>query len=126
MDDLRIERILRAVECVPHGRAATYGMIGRITGEVPRVVGWVMHAWGADQCWWRMVNARGTIPGHAERALPHWAQEGMLSSEDAQAHQRGVLSVRDSGIELSRVLVDEEQLRTLWTARIRDLPSVGE
>lgn len=49
MDDVRIERILRAVECVPRGELATYGDIGKIVGESPRVIGRVM-ASGALMC----------------------------------------------------------------------------
>ena len=124
MDDVRVERVLRAVECVPEGRAATYGLIGRITGERPRVVGWVMHAWGADQCWWRIVNAQGTIAGHAARALPHWLAEGLLRPGQAESAERGTLEPSGAVVDLPRVAMAEEELRQLWTRRTRDLPPV--
>ena len=42
MDDLRIEKVLRAAECIPAGKMATYGDLAKITDESPRVVGNVM------------------------------------------------------------------------------------
>ena len=39
MDDLLVERVLRAVECVPPARLVTYGDIAALIGTGPRVVG---------------------------------------------------------------------------------------
>lgn len=124
MNDLRVERILRAVECVPRGRAATYGLIGKVTGESPRVVGWTLRTWGADQCWWRIVNAAGTIPTKAARALPHWLAEGLLRPGQAESAERGTLEPSGAVVDLPRVAMAEEELRKLWTRRTRDLAPV--
>ena len=37
-----VETVLRVVEEIPEGRAATYGMIARAVGTGPRVVGRIM------------------------------------------------------------------------------------
>ena len=120
MDDLRVERILRAVECVPRGRAATYGLIGKVTGESPRVVGWTLRTWGADQCWWRIVNAAGTIPTKADRALPHWREEGMLAAPGPAGRQADV-GPRAARVDLERVLLPREELERAWSEATRDL-----
>lgn len=75
MDELRCERILRVVECVPAGQVATYGDVGVIVGESPRLVGRVLATWGSNVPWWRICNARGEIPGHQVEARPHWQDE---------------------------------------------------
>lgn len=109
MDDLRVERILRAVECVPAGCVTTYGTIGRLVGESPRVVGNVMARWGSNVPWWRVVNARGEIPGHGHRVRDHWVREGQLAAAAAAAdtgNEATTLRVR-----LAEVAVDEEALR---------------
>ncbi len=125
MDDLRVERILRAVECVPRGRAATYGLIGKVVGEVPRVIGWTMHAWGSEQRWWRIVNAAGTIPGHTARALPHWRDEGLLA-----ASASGVPGVDvepgAARVDLPRVLMEHQALERAWREATADLPSLEQ
>ncbi|WP_237242873.1 MGMT family protein [Rothia nasimurium] len=76
MDDTRVERILRVVERVPAGQVATYGDIGAVAGESPRLVGRVLATWGSNVPWWRVCNARGEIPGHLEQAYSHWQDEG--------------------------------------------------
>ena len=76
MDDTRVERILRVVECVPAGQVATYGDVGAVTGESPRLVGRTLALWGSSVPWWRICNARGEIPGHLEQARPRWQDEG--------------------------------------------------
>lgn len=75
MDELRCERILRVVECVPAGQVATYGDVGVIVGESPRLVGRVLATWGSNVPWWRVCNARGEIPGHQVEARPYWQDE---------------------------------------------------
>ena len=113
MDDLRVERILRAVECVPRGRAATYGLIGKVVGEVPRVIGWTMHAWGSEQRWWRIVNAAGTIPGHTARALPHWRDEGLLAAS-ASGVPGADVEPGAARVDLPRVLMEHQALERAW------------
>ena len=46
-----VEAVLRVVEEIPPGRAATYGMIARAVGTGPRVVGRIMHDWGGGVPW---------------------------------------------------------------------------
>lgn len=75
MDDTRVERILRVAECVPAGQIATYGDVGAVAGESPRLVGRTLALWGSSVPWWRICNARGEIPGHLEQARPHWQDE---------------------------------------------------
>lgn len=72
MDDVRVERILRAVECIPCGSVATYGDIGDVTGESARVIGRVLALWGSNVPWWRVCNSKGEIPGHSAEALELW------------------------------------------------------
>ena len=43
-----VEAVLRVVEEIPPGRAATYGMIARAVGTGPRVVGRIMHDWAVE------------------------------------------------------------------------------
>ena len=76
MDDTRVERILRVVECVPAGQVATYGGIGAVVGESPRLVGRGLGPWGSNVPWWRVCHARGEIPGPRARAYSHWQDEG--------------------------------------------------
>ncbi|MCP3425088.1 MGMT family protein [Rothia sp. AR01] len=137
---MRIERVLRAVECIPEGRAATYGTLGRICGESPRTVGRVLSLWGSNVAWWRVVNAGGAIPGHAAEAEPHWRREGLLAAGPDAAGPSGVAgpggasgSGRASGsartgragtgpvVELRRVAADEAELRRRWEAAVADL-----
>lgn len=72
MDDIRVERVLRAVECIPDGSVATYGDIGNVTGESARVIGRVLALWGSTVPWWRVCNSKGEIPGHSAEALELW------------------------------------------------------
>ena len=73
-----VEAVLRVVEAIPPGSAATYGMIARAIGTGPRVVGRIMHEWGGGVPWWRVVNVHGTFPTTVrEDGLSHWVSEGM-------------------------------------------------
>lgn len=120
MDDVRVERILRAVECVPEGRAATYGLIGRVVGEVPRVVGYTMSRWGGNVPWWRIVNAQGEIPWHEATAVPHWEREGLLNRDgDGPATSTAASGHR---VRLSEVLADEDMLARAWAEAVAGLP----
>lgn len=64
------------VECVPAGQVATYGDVGAVAGESPRLVGRTLALWGSSVPWWRICNARGEIPGHLEQARSRWQDEG--------------------------------------------------
>lgn len=73
-----VETVLRVVEEIPEGRAATYGMIARAVGTGPRVVGRIMHDWGGGVPWWRVVNVHGTFPTTIRgEGFSEWEKEGM-------------------------------------------------
>lgn len=79
VDELLVERVLRAVEQVPQGRLVAYGDIARLVGTGPRQVGSVMRHWGGHVPWWRVTNASGELPAHlVDEASQLWAQEGIL------------------------------------------------
>lgn len=78
MDDVLVERVLRAVELVPRGRVISYGDIAALVGTGPRQVGWVLREYGSGVAWWRVVNASGDAPQHKRSAVfEHWQQEGI-------------------------------------------------
>lgn len=78
MDELVVERVLRAVEQVPAGRVVSYGDLAELVGTSPRHVGAVMRHYGSAVTWWRVVNHAGDFPGELlRRARPHWDDEGI-------------------------------------------------
>ncbi|GGH63304.1 MGMT family protein [Rothia aerolata] len=109
MDDLRVEKVLRAVECIPRGKLATYGDIGAITGESPRVVGNLLARWGSNVAWWRVCNAKGEIPGHFNEALPHWREENIS------------LNPAGTGAQLKSHRIELEELEVHWKKATADL-----
>lgn len=72
------ERVLAASELIPPGKVMTYGDIAEWLGEGgPRQVGRAMTLYGAAVPWWRVVRADGRfLPGHEQRALAHYREEG--------------------------------------------------
>lgn len=87
MDDVLVERVLRAVECVPAGRVVSYGDIAALVGTGPRQVGTIMRLYGGSVSWWRVTNAAGETPPHLrDEAGQRWAAEGILP----RASGRGV------------------------------------
>ena len=62
MDEVLVERVLRAVEQVPAGRVVSYGDLGALVGVGPRHVGRVMSQWGGNVAWWRVTNRSGDLP----------------------------------------------------------------
>ena len=55
-----VEAVLRAVESIPEGSAATYGDIAEYVGQGgPRQVGAIMREYGASVPWWRVIRASG-------------------------------------------------------------------
>ena len=73
-----VEAVLRVVEAIPPGRAATYGMIAAALGTGPRVVGLIMRDWGGSVPWWRVVNVHGTCPTTIRgRGVDEWEREGI-------------------------------------------------
>lgn len=111
MDELRVERVLRAVEAIPPGRIAAYGDVARIVGTGPRVVGAVMARHGGSVPWWRVTNAAGDLPPHlAARALPHWREEGIAMKPDGR------------GCRIRVARADLVALAAAWRDAVADLP----
>lgn len=85
MDEVLVERVLRAVEQVPPGRVVSYGDLAALVGTGPRHVGQVMRHWGGNVAWWRVTNHRGELAGDLlERARPHWDTEGIEVRPDGR------------------------------------------
>lgn len=113
MDDLLVEKILRAVEQVPAGHVVTYGDIGSIVGTGPRQVGWVMSTWGSNVTWWRVTNASGEFPEELRaEAFEHWAAEGILPKANGR------------GCDIRRYRADLTQLADAWERSVADLPEI--
>ena len=78
MDEVLVERVLRAVEQVPEGRVVSYGDLGALVGTGPRHVGRILREWGSGVPWWRVTRRDGTVyAGLLVRAREHWEQEGI-------------------------------------------------
>lgn len=78
MDDVLVEKVLRAVELVPRGRVISYGDIAALVGSGPRQVGSIMRLYGGNVTWWRVTNASGDLPAHLRSAaFEKWAAEGI-------------------------------------------------
>lgn len=78
MDDVLVERVLRAVEQIPPGRVVSYGDIATLVGTGPRQVGAIMAAYGSGVTWWRVTSASGDLPAHLRSAVrEHWRAEGI-------------------------------------------------
>jgi alkylated DNA nucleotide flippase Atl1 len=111
VDDLVVERVLRAVECVPSGQVATYGQIGAVVGIGARQVGRILATEGAPVPWWRIVNARGRFPtALARRALSEWRREGTPIDEDVPA------------VRIGEARVELGALARAWRVACADLP----
>ena len=79
VDDVVVERVLRAVEQVPRGRVVSYGDVATLVGIGPREVGSIMKAYGGNVAWWRVTNAYGDLPANLrDEARERWAAEGIL------------------------------------------------
>ncbi|WP_312718696.1 MGMT family protein [Mobilicoccus sp.] len=111
MNDLVVEHVLRAVECVPPGRVVSYGAIGALVGVGPRQVGAVLREYGGGVTWWRVTNAYGDLtPELLRGARPHWAQEGILVKRNGR------------GCVLADHRVDEEAWSAAYRSATADLP----
>lgn len=85
MDDLLVERVLRAVEQVPRGRVVSYGDLAALVGVGPRFVGRVMSTYGSNVTWWRVTQAGGDLPPDLlDEARERWAAEGILLKRDGR------------------------------------------
>lgn len=111
MDDLLVEKVLRAVEQVPRGRVVSYGDLAALVGTGPRQIGWVMRVWGANVTWWRVTNAAGEFPEQLRgEAFEHWAAEGILPKANGR------------GCAITRYRADLDQLAADWQWAVADLP----
>lgn len=105
MDEILVERVLRAVEVVPRGRLVAYGDIAALLGIGPRQVGSVLRHWGGNVTWWRVTNASGDLPAHLrEEARARWAQEGILVKRNGRGAR-----MADYRADLSRLAADWER-----------------
>lgn len=76
----------------------TYGDVAEYLGEGgPRQVGRVMALYGASVAWWRVMRADGALlPGHEQRALDAYRQEGTpLRSSAGRGLTRGSQAAED-------------------------------
>jgi len=79
VDDVVVEKVLRAVEQVPRSRVVSYGDIAALVGIGPRQVGAVMSAYGSNVTWWRVCNSYGDLPVPLmDEVRERWAAEGIL------------------------------------------------
>lgn len=114
MDEVLVERVLRAVELVPPGEVVAYGDIAALVSTGPRQVGTVMRLYGSNVPWWRVTNASGDLPAHLrQRGFEHWAEEGI------------VVKPNGLGCRIADHRVDLAGLSTAHEAACRDLPPGG-
>ena len=111
MNEVTVEKVLRAVELVPRGSVITYGDLGALVGIPARQVGRVLAEWGSGVPWWRVVNAAGDLPSHlTPSAHPHWAVEGIGLKRSRR------------GCRLDPHRADLALLMTAWEDAVSDLP----
>jgi len=105
VDEILVERVLRAVEQVPRGRLVSYGDIATLVGVGPRQVGSIMRHWGGNVAWWRVTNAAGDLPAHLrDEARALWAEEGVLMKSNGLGAR-----MADYRADLSRLAADWER-----------------
>lgn len=110
MDDVLVERVLRAVELVPRGRVISYGDIAALVGIGPRQVGWILREYGSGVTWWRVVNASGDAPLHKRsEVFEHWATESITIKPNGR------------GCRIAEYRVDLEELAVAHAAATSDL-----
>jgi alkylated DNA nucleotide flippase Atl1 len=110
VDDIVVERVLRAVEQVPRGRLVSYGDLAALVGLGPRQVGAVMRHWGGTIAWWRVTNAAGDLPAHLrQEGHGRWAEEGILLGRNGRGAR-----MADYRADLARLAAD-------WEAACADL-----
>lgn len=114
MDEVLVERVLRAVEQVPPGRLVSYGDLGALVGTGPRHVGRIMADWGSTVPWWRVTSRDGDLAADIlARALPHWEQEGI----EVRPNGRGA--------RFTAYRADLEQLALDYGRATADLPDTA-
>lgn len=110
MDEVLIERVLRAVEQVPRGRLVAYGDLAALVGTGPRQIGSIMRHWGGNVTWWRVTSASGELPEHLrDEARERWAAEGILLGRTGR------------GASMAAYRADLAQLAEDWQRACADL-----
>jgi methylated-DNA-protein-cysteine methyltransferase related protein len=105
VDDVVVERVLRAVEQVPRGRVVSYGDIGALVGVGPRFVGRVMSTYGSNVTWWRVCSSYGDLPAPLmDEARERWAAEGILLKPNGRGCR-----IADHRADLARLSKDYER-----------------
>jgi methylated-DNA-protein-cysteine methyltransferase-like protein len=111
MDDVVVERVLRAVEQVPAGRVVSYGDVAALVGIGPRQVGSIMKVYGGNVAWWRVTDAAGDLPVPLrERARQRWAEEGILGKSNGR------------GCRIADYRADLDSVATAYERAVADLP----
>lgn len=112
MNELLLEKVLRAVEQIPSGCVATYKDIADLVGIGPRHVGNVLGRYGSTVTWWRVVNGQGRLPDHLlGQARERWTAEGIALRDD------------QTGCVLKRCRADRGELARRYDRAVRHLGS---
>jgi methylated-DNA-protein-cysteine methyltransferase-like protein len=111
VDDVVVERVLRAVEQVPPGRVVSYGDVAALVGIGPRQVGSIMKVYGGNVAWWRVTDAAGDLPASLrDEARERWAGEGIL------------LKPNGLGCRIAEHRADLESIAHRYARAVADLP----
>jgi methylated-DNA-protein-cysteine methyltransferase-like protein len=111
VDDVLVERVLRAVEQVPRGRVVSYGDLAALVGIGPRQVGSIMKVYGSNVTWWRVTSSSGDLPATLlDEARERWAAEGIL------------LKPNGRGCRISEYRADLDSVATDYERATADLP----
>lgn len=82
------QKVLQIVEMVPKGKVVNYGQISLMAGfpRGARQVGWVLHQYGDEVPWWRVINNAGRI---STRCVEHHAslQKELLRKEAVEVKE---------------------------------------
>lgn len=114
MDEVLVERVLRAVEQVPPGRVVSYGDVGALVGTGPRHVGRILRDWGGNVTWWRVTSRDGDFGGDLlDRARPHWQDEGIEVKPNGR------------GCRFATYRADLERLEQDYVRATADLPDTA-
>lgn len=111
----RIEHVLLAVEQIPAGRVASYGLIAAIVGTGPRQVGSIMRQYGAAVAWWRVTSRDGDLPSPLlGAARTHWEREGIA------------LKTGGTGCRHAGACVDPGWLESAYRRAVAELTGAGD
>ena len=105
VDDVVVERVMRAVEQVPRGRVVSYGDLAALVGIGPRQVGTIMRLYGSNVTWWRVCNASGDLPvALMDEVRERWASEGILLKPNGR-----VCRIAEYRVDLATLSTDYER-----------------